>query len=68
MNIQYNDRISKLLSLAKEQGFTIERSRKSFKIIPPNKNKQIIYFSCTPSDVNAYWEIRRYLKKSGCIC
>ena len=68
MNLLYDSRIRSLIELAKEQGFVIEHCRKSFRVIPPDKSKPMFSISCTPSDVNTYWQLRRDLRRAGLIC
>lgn len=60
-------KVRDLLTKAKKQGFILERDKKSYKLIPPDKTKPIIVISSTPSDGNYYWELRRQLKASGYI-
>lgn len=68
MNLGKTDgKVRDLLNKAKEQGFVLEHERKCFKMYPPDKTKPIITMSCTPSDSNFYWELRRQLKKCGFV-
>lgn len=58
-------KVRDLLSKATDQGFRIERDKKSFKIYPTDKAKEMIMVSSTPSDTNFYWELRRHLRRGG---
>jgi hypothetical protein len=58
-------KVRDLLTKAKDQGFELVHEKKCFKLYPPNKNVPFITISCTPSDGNFYWELRRMLKRSG---
>lgn len=60
-------KVRDLLKKAECQGFKLERDKKAYKIIPPDKTKPIVVVSSTPSDGNFYWELRRQLKKSGFV-
>jgi hypothetical protein len=60
-------KVRDLLAAAIAQGFRMEKSKKAIKMFPPNKKHDIITMSCTPSDTNYYWQLRRELRKSGCI-
>lgn len=68
MNLGKTDgKVRDLLLKAEAQGFRTERGAKSVKLIPPDKTKPIVTVSCTPSDANFYWELRRMLKRAGFV-
>lgn len=67
MNLFCDKKILKLIKEAEEQGFILERGKKSYKLYPPDKTKDIVVVALTPSDNNLYWKLRRLLKKSGFI-
>ena len=67
MNLFHDSKIRQLLRAAEKQGFVIQHKSKSFAIIPSDKSKEIITFACTPSDQNAYWQLRRMLRRAGFV-
>jgi maleate cis-trans isomerase len=68
MNFLHDSRVRDLLETAIEQGFRLERNSKSYKLIPPDKTKEIIVMACTPGSQQQYYRTRERLRKSGCIC
>lgn len=64
-NVLNDSKVRCLVDAAIQQGFTLERISKSYRLIPADKSKKIVSFAATPSDCNFYWELRRNLKKSG---
>ena len=67
MNVMYDSRIRKLLDSAKRQGFRLEHAKKCFKLYPPDVCMNTITVSCTPSDTNYFWQLRRQMRKCGYI-
>jgi hypothetical protein len=67
MNLKYDSKVRGLLASAEAQGFRLEHAGKCFKMYPPDKSKPIITISCTPSDCNFFWELRRHLKRCGYV-
>ena len=58
--------LNKLLSLANDQGWKVERAKNNhYKLLAPNGN--IVFVSSTPSDHRALQNIERDLRVNGLV-
>lgn len=54
-----------IIETAIEQGYILKSGKKHYKLIPPDKSKEIVTFGSTVSDYRAFKNIRAILRRQG---
>lgn len=60
-----NREMKAVIEAAIRQGYILKTGRKHYKLIPPDKTKDIITLGATVSDHRAYKNIRAMLRRQG---
>jgi hypothetical protein len=54
-----------ILRAARRQGWTIEKTKKGLRFVPPDPTKEAVQWHHTPSDVRAIWHFVALMRRSG---
>lgn len=54
-----------IIEVAMEQGYILKSGKKHYKLIPPDKSKEIVTFGITVSDHRAFKNVRALLRRQG---
>lgn len=57
--------MKEVIEAAIKQGYILKTGRKHYKLIPPDKSKEIVTFGSTVSDRRAFKNIRALLRRQG---